>query len=402
MIQVATYNGKEDKYNNMEGIEQYSLHDIRSLDEYEITVIDLSSPFLWVYNGRDCNSINSINDFESISEMIEGSETSKIVIILPQNVEYKYYWSSYAYQYKKEIKDMLKYLIHSILSYLYFPISAFELSYENTKTNIDGKNYDAAFYFKYVEDAMAESNKSRKATMVHIGKVIFTTLKIESDKDLLNILRKLNILEDKQDIPAWMDEIKMFDDKIQQEEIINCQEKIENLQEKIKISEERLSENMRLKSALFVNGDELVNVVFSILEELLGCDLSDFVDEKKEDFLFEIDNIVFIGEIKGVNHNVKNENISQLDVHYQSYLDEHEDKCTEDIKALLIINHQKAKPLSEREPVKDTQIDLAKRNGSLIIETYTLLNILEKYRENMITREEIILMLKDRKGILNV
>lgn len=43
MIQVATYNGKEIKYNG-KLVEQYSLHDIRSLDEYEITVIDLGEP----------------------------------------------------------------------------------------------------------------------------------------------------------------------------------------------------------------------------------------------------------------------------------------------------------------------------------------------------------------------
>lgn len=401
MIQVATYSGKEDKY-NMEGIEQYSLHDIRSLDEYEITIIDLSSPYLWIYNGEDCYSINKINDFESISEMIEGSVTSKIVIILPQNVDYKYCWSYQNYEYKKEIKDMLDYLTCNILPHLYYPISECHLSYENTKTDIDGKSYDAAFYFKYVTDAIVKSNKSYKATMINIDKVILSTLKIETGNDLLSILKKLGIMKVQQEVPAWLDEIKMFDDEIQQGEIINCREKIENLQEKIKLSEEKLSENMRLKSALFVNGDELVSVVFSILEEMLGCDLSDFIDEKKEDFLVEIGDMGFIGEIKGVNHNVKNENISQLDVHYQSYLDEHEDKCKENIKALLIINHQKNKPISEREPVKDTQINLAKRNGSLIIETYTLLKMLEKYREGMITKKEIFLMIKEGEGILNV
>ena len=45
---------------------------------------------------------------------------------------------------------------------------------------------------------------------------------------------------------------------------------------------------------------------------------------KKEDFNFEIDDKVFIGEIKGVTSNVKNANVSQLDTHVQNYIDEHE------------------------------------------------------------------------------
>ena len=46
MIQVVTYDGKDTRYDG-DKIDQYSLHDIRSLDEYEIDVIDLSSPHIW-------------------------------------------------------------------------------------------------------------------------------------------------------------------------------------------------------------------------------------------------------------------------------------------------------------------------------------------------------------------
>ena len=38
MIQVVTYDGKDTRYDG-DKIDQYSLHDIRSLDEYEIDVI---------------------------------------------------------------------------------------------------------------------------------------------------------------------------------------------------------------------------------------------------------------------------------------------------------------------------------------------------------------------------
>ena len=113
--------------------------------------------------------------------------------------------------------------------------------------------------------------------------------------------------------------------------------------------------------------------------------------------------------IKNKNNNiiykfedVKNENISQLDVHFQGYLDEHEEKDPNSVKALLIMNHQNNKAPKDREPVKDTQINLAKRNGSLIIETTVLLKLLEEYRSGKKTREMIINMIKNSSGLLKM
>lgn len=401
MIQVVTYDGEEDRY-NMEGIEQYSLHNIRSLDEYEINVIDLCNSWFWDNRDNSCTSINSIEDFRSVSNMISNSNMSKIVILLPQNAIYNYNYDHIRgrYKSKSELKNMLTQLSKYILAEIYEPFANIKLLYENTKSYIEENCYEAAFYFGNVDNSILKSYKSNKSTVIQMGEIIASTLKMNSGDDLLVLLHKIESLEPKEDIPTWVDEIKMFDDVIQSNQIIVCEKEIDALQQKINISKDRLNSNMRLKSVLYTNGDELVDVVFGVLEELLGCDLSEFVDEKKEDFLFEIDNTFFIGEIKGVNHNVKNQNVTQLDVHYQSYLDEHDDINEENIKALLIINHQKSKPISEREPIKDTQINLAKRNGSLIIETYTLLKLLEKYRAEDVTREEILLMLRETEGIL--
>lgn len=135
---------------------------------------------------------------------------------------------------------------------------------------------------------------------------------------------------------------------------------------------------------------------------MLRCDLSQFEDKKKEDFLIEMNGFVFIGEIKGVNHNVKSENISQLDVHYQGYLEDNEDKNSDCVKALLIMNHQKNKALSAREPVHERQISLAERNGSLIIETITLLRMFEKYLAGSLSHEECLVLLKINTGLLEI
>ena len=75
---------------------------------------------------------------------------------------------------------------------------------------------------------------------------------------------------------------------------------------------------------------------------------------------------------------VANKNVSQLDVHVQSYLDKlQEEGKEENVKGLLIVNHQRNKPLKDRQEVHEHQRNLVTRNGSLIIETQTLLKYLK-------------------------
>ena len=113
--------------------------------------------------------------------------------------------------------------------------------------------------------------------------------------------------------------------------------------------------------------------------------------------------VTFIGEIKGVTTNVKSEHISQLDVHLQSYLDQlEEEQQSENVKSILIINHQRNKCLSERQPVHDNQIMLAKRNNSLINETITLLNIFEKFISNEINVDEVKTLFREKIGLLEI
>lgn len=134
---------------------------------------------------------------------------------------------------------------------------------------------------------------------------------------------------------------------------------------------------------------------------MLGCDLSEFTDKKKEDFKFMINDKVFIGEIKGVTPNVKKANVSQLDVHVQEHLDDNDEE-SKNIIALLIINHQRNKPISAREGVNDEVIKLAERNGSLIVETITLLKLFEQYLLGKKSRDECIDTLANTTGLLEL
>ena len=111
----------------------------------------------------------------------------------------------------------------------------------------------------------------------------------------------------------------------------------------------------------------------------------------------------FIGEIKGVTSNVRLEHISQLDLHYQGYLDRlAEIGTTETVKQILIMNPFRTKSLDQREPVHTAQIELAIRNGCLIIETHTLLRIYEKFCSNELTAQKCEEVFANRSGLLSL
>ena len=131
--------------------------------------------------------------------------------------------------------------------------------------------------------------------------------------------------------------------------------------------------------------------------------MSSFVDKKEEDFKIVLPDVTFIGEIKGITSNVRSENVSQLDVHCQTYIDSlDEDEKNENVKGILLINPLRNKPVDERDEVHEKQIKLAIRNDSLIITTKTLLILFMSYLQERITTDKIIELLKNKTGLLTV
>ena len=99
--------------------------------------------------------------------------------------------------------------------------------------------------------------------------------------------------------------------------------------------------------------------------------------------------------------NVKSEHISQLDVHYQGYMDHlQEEQRSEKVFQLLIINAFRTKEPSQREPIHETQVALAKRNKCLIIETVTLLHIFEEFLNGTISSEKCVEVFSTHTGLL--
>lgn len=372
----------------------------RALDDFDINIIDLNDEYLWRNNDKNNIKSDYDSDYISISKMIKNCTKSTIIILLPENFCFKYYLSSTGKYYNSiMLKDMIPNM-KGIVEKLVYEINFAKIEYENTITTVGGISVKAAFcFYGEVDKGITYSDKSNKMTTILSRGIYISALCLDDEKKIIAFLNEIGLIKNKSDVPEWFAELDFFDDADRKSEILDIDTQIKQLQEQREIACNVLEDNNRYKSILYTNGDELVGVVFDILQELLGCDLSGFVDEKKEDFLFELEGKTYIGEIKGINTNVKSEFISQLDVHVNGYLDDNPDKTLDDVVALLVINDQKKKSIMEREPVHKNQIALAKRNGSLIIQTKRLLEILSDYRGGKIDRQGVIKILS-KKGIL--
>lgn len=400
MIQMLTCNKRNENFEGRDMVIN-TFHDAQSLDEFEINIVNLNSEVIWRNTRDNKRTVNIEEDLISLSSMMENSSTTQVVVLFPQNLDFNYYYYNGRYNKTCELKNMLEPVRNDILPLLYYPLCSLSLYYENTKTKIGSKEIEASFHFHNYDTTLLTSVKSNKATAIEWHGIILTTLNLKDYNDVIGFLSAVNLLSKKETIPDWVEEIKMFDD-IAQSSIIEANRlAIQEAEGNIGKAQEVLDKNNEYKSILYTQGDELVKVVFEIIEQMFGCDLSNFEDKYDEDFLFQAGGFTFIGEIKGVTPNVKNDNISQIDRHCQNYVEEHEEEDGK-IKGLLIINHQRNKPLQEREPVHERQVSLAERYGVLIIETPVLLKLFEKYRLGGLSREKWLETVKGATGLLRI
>lgn len=398
---------------NGKGVIISSLSSPRSLDEFDVNIVDLSYDGLWKNKGKQNNTINCAADLKSIREMIERSELSTIVFVFPQNdlFEYDYGYNGNAKRYREKcfFKDMLDKVCLKILP-LVIPaeIKGRYLSYENTITSIGERHYDAAFYFTLFSDnAITTSNTSEKNTTVKLNeRLLLTTLNImDSAENASTFVESVVFGRKNKQPPEWINSIIFNDDEEQMRIILDNNEVIRKADEKIEEAEKRLEENSIYKSILYTNGEELADVVRDIMSQLTNESLDNFADEKKEDFLIRSKTYTLIGEIKGVTSNAKRGNVTQVEQHYYDYLDNLEEADMDikgAIKQLLIINPQRNKPLDEREPINQVVIDTAKRNGCLIIETKTLLSVYDRFRRGELSNDEFVKMMLENDGLLVV
>lgn len=405
-VQIINYNKtKIDGYITYSSIEKP-----HSPDEFDINIIDLNEEKIWYKEKTKSGLIDAIDDLRSIGNMILNARNATIIITLPQDVViHNYLNTNYIngrgqknYE-TKRLKDNLVWAQKNIYEVLLSDPDPFKTIYENTTNSLGRGKYQAAFYFANNYQPITLSDGSNKPTTIQYReKIYITALDItQTEEHLDNFIKTLFVPSTPEETPEWMNGIVFNDDEQQAQVISENQDRIKSAEEAISVAKQIIRKNEEIKSILYTNGDELVKVVFMILEDLFAYDFSTFVDEKKEDFLLKKENFTLIGEIKGINTNVKNENISQLEHHYQMYQDTlQEEGKTENVHQVLIINPLRKTSVLEREEIHQEQVKLAERNESLIIETKTLLKIYELFLQHKINRDDCITLFTKKTGLL--
>ncbi|MCL2225297.1 MAG: hypothetical protein FWB96_10070 [Defluviitaleaceae bacterium] len=409
-IQIINYSGKS-ALSKIDGLVVSQLNSPKSPDEFDITIIDLCDDEIWRSEWSDAKTVNNIGDFVHLQGIMERAQKTIFIVVFPKNCYFLYHSSRGSYRYRIELKNNLDALNSHILSKLIpatIPQAAYNLLYEETTTVIGDYEFTASFHFdERVSSNLEVLSYSRKSdkitTIVAQDKLLITSLGIlASENHLLAFLKSCGLISEREEYPQWLLDYPVLNDSELNAAIAENESKIEDACREIREAKKHLQKNLEYKSVLFVSGTELVNVVFMILEEILAVDLSGFVDLKKEDFLFEIDEgTEFVGEVKGVKTNIRQEYVSQLDVHYRRRLDKLQDEnISKTVKALLIINTLRNRPPSEREPSHSDPVLLAEQNKSLVIETVTLLKIYEFFVADNISTEKCKEMFQLEIGLL--
>lgn len=398
-IQHICFTGSNNRFGDF--VQEVNAFDkAKVFDDFDLNIIDLTDENLWRNKADNYRGVESINDLQTVGDLRRRSQ-KKSLVLLPRNYCLNYNYYSSRYHSEVALKDIIEDMKKAVLSV--FSLEDLCLHFGRTTTSFGDTTADSDFYFDQVTEYSAITVNQNTITSIQRENLYVTTLQLNNGNQLKQFLLEIKLLKpEKQEAPKWVDEIKAFDDEEQRINIENSQIRIEHEQEIIEIAELRLAENNKWKSVLYTTGEELVNVVCEMLKEIFSINVESFVDEHNEDYRFEYLGKTVIIEIKGVANNVKASYVSQLDHHVHVYLDEHDEKRLEDTVSLLIINHQRNKPLEEREPVPEDHINLAERNGNLIIEIQDLFWMFEKYKMGELTDLDCWRSISTQKGILRI
>ncbi|SCY41821.1 hypothetical protein SAMN02910370_02506 [Lachnospiraceae bacterium XPB1003] len=260
-----------------------------AMDDFDIDIIDLSFADIWKYEGSTIGKTNKYKDLQAIGQMVRGTKKARIFYVYPQDGKYLFHMNKGIYTDVENIKNILNSTtcVEDYKECFPYRDAPINVIFEPTKTTIGKITYSADFHFAIqFGEIVTKSDTSEKITTLNCyGNIYFTTLNIcRSYDELINYID--SILGDNKtcDIPDWINNINFGDDEEQNEIIKDSIIQIETSKGKIERAKEKLEENLRYKSILYTNGDELVEVVYDILEKILDCNLAGFEDRKIEDF----------------------------------------------------------------------------------------------------------------------
>ncbi len=358
-----------------------------ALDSFDYNLIRLNSDKLLDYSSSN-DRFNNENDFQSLKTNLNDSDDCMIIVALPQNLKNSY---------GRELKNSLNIIYTHIRKFYSLP--DFQLIFGKNNTEIEDKNFSADFYLSEFSDdcEIITKNKNGNVTTIQHDNIVYKTLDFKNEDEINCFIKVIEEFNDDVEEPNWFKDVEMFDD-VEKKQLIELNtNKINELKSKNEVAKNKLTENNKYKSILYKKSKPLEDGVRLILQDLLNYNLSDFEDIGEEDFLIEFDNVTFIGEIKGVKKNITNNHLSELDIHFTRRQDKIEN---ENLQPILVANRFLERPPQEREPVNHKQIEWAKNKYKcLIIDSYELLKLYEKFKNGDIKTEEIIRRFDEEIGL---
>lgn len=269
---------EKDKYKILE---QNSILQPRVLDDFDINIIGLSDPKIWV--SEDSNEIDCLKDLKNIFKLIEERKKSEIIIMCPQNIKY-YYGKIGTYGNGKkniELKSNIVFISKIVTNGM---IEEEIFTFGKTNTIIDQENISSDFYFKdnLNVEVLTESEKSKKKTTVKFNNIIFTTLKLETENEIEKFIKFIFQNTDEERIPEWVQEYNFNNDLELKKDRKKIEEELSKKELEKRENIDLINKNNKYKSILFLTGERLVEIIKEMIEEMLKIDLSGFEDKKKK------------------------------------------------------------------------------------------------------------------------
>ena len=372
-----------DEISRYSDITSVTVDEIINFDNFDYNIIDLRNDSIFL------EYMKYFKTFEIKMRVLKkslNSNHSNVFILLPNHKIAEY-----------DIR------ISSVIQYL-LDIPMCQVEYERNYTTLENVKLENSYYFKLSSSnsELLQANRyddtnQNKITILKKENILISSinLTIPNIAPILPILFKENLSSI--EVPDWAKNIEAFDDIELKKKNDNLEKELKKITTQLKEINDKLIENNKYKSILYTNGNILQETVKEMLNDIFKDSLKNFKDIKKEDFLIELDNdITFIGEVKGVNTNVKNPHIHQI---VGRQLDYEEINPNKETHPILVINYLRDRDIANRDNISAEQIKYAKRNYCLIISTINFLKLYEKYKKQELTKEDIIKIFKNENNI---
>ena len=364
-----------------------------SFDDFKINIFLLTHrEFFELQNSR----FKYKKEYENISKMIANCKKTTFIFVLPNNLNFNN--NSCIIDHPEYVTKVLESICETKKLSIY---------YENTHSQIQNLSVNSCFVFDENDNYQPLTfSTSGKFTTIKDNdrNIYYTTLDIDKHNTMLEFMKELKLLNIDSNIPKWLNDYNFLDDDEQKQKVEYYQKQMIESKEQIEIANKKIEDNLRYKKVLITSGDELVNIVFDMLEDIFDISLKNYEEVKKEDFLFEIGNYTYIGEIKGVSDSVKRGYVSQTNSHRDNYCDNLDDKELKNkkTKAILIINYQRKRAIEDRDDIDKEVIKYAKKLDILIIDSKTFLTLYEYIKQDYNCKKKVIDLINNSIGLLNI